>query len=76
MVYTNFHDRKIPKEGIHCVCLSIITIDCIIKMLRKFYSQVYLEECKYVVKKNKMTNFIGAELQLDTSDDSYGSNSV
>ena len=45
-------------------------------MLRKFYSQVYLEECKYVVKKNKMTNFIGAELQLDTSDDSYGSNSV
>ena len=21
---TNFHDNKIPKEGSHCVCLSVI----------------------------------------------------
>ena len=27
-------------------------------------SQVFLEECKYVVKENKMTKFINEELEI------------
>ena len=39
-------------------------------MDKKNYPQVYLEECKYKIKKRKMSKFIDAELELD-----YGSNS-
>ena len=38
------------------------------KMDKKNYPQVYLEECKYETKKNKMTKFICAELDLNDSD--------
>ena len=44
------------------------------KMNKKNYSQVYLEEWKYEIKKKKMTNFIDAELDLNYSDDSDSSN--
>lgn len=32
--------------------------------------QIYLEECKYKMKKKKMVKFINIELGLDDSDDS------
>ena len=36
----------------------------------KKYPQVYLEECKYKIKKKKMPEFIDVELELDTGSDS------
>ena len=36
------------------------------RMEKKNYPQVYLEECKYRTKKTKMTNFIEAELELQS----------
>ena len=36
-------------------------------------SQVYLEKCKYVIKENKMIDFIDATLELDSDDNSDGS---
>ena len=35
------------------------------KKKKKDYRQVYLEECKYKVKKKKMPEFIDAELESD-----------
>ena len=32
---------------------------------KKNYLQVYLEECKYKIKKIKMTNFINTELESE-----------
>ena len=37
---------------------------------KKNYPQVYLEECKYKIKKRKMPEFINVELQSDFSSDS------
>ena len=37
---------------------------------RKNYPQVYLEECKYEVKKKKMSKFTDAELELDSDSNS------
>ena len=31
------------------------------KMEKKYYPQVYLKECKYKIKKTKMSKFIKAE---------------
>ena len=41
-----------PKEGCHCVCLSII-IDSIVKMDKNYYPQVLLEKWKYIAKEKK-----------------------
>ena len=40
------------------------------KMKKKDYSQVYLEECKYKIKKIKMPGFTNVELGSDFSSDS------
>ena len=45
------------------------------KIDKKNYSQVYLEECKYEIKEKKMVKFIDAELGLDDSKDSDDLNS-
>ena len=36
------------------------------RMDKKNYLQVYLEECKYRKKKTKMTNFINVELESES----------
>ena len=40
------------------------------KMNKKNYPQVYLEECKYKIKKIQMSRFINAELESDSDLDS------
>ena len=40
------------------------------KMDEKYFSQVYLGECKYKVKKIQLSRFINAELELDLDSDS------
>ena len=39
------------------------------KMNTKNYPQVYLEECKYKVKKNNTPRFINIELESDSEPD-------
>ena len=36
------------------------------RMGKKNYPQVYLEECKYKIKKTNMTNFIKAKLESES----------
>ena len=69
---TNFHNNEMFKEGSHCVYSSVILIDSVFKMAKNYYLQVYLEECKYVVKENMMNKFINDELEIsfDDSDNS------
>ena len=38
--------------------------------MEKNYPQVYLEECKYKVKKIQMSRFINAELESNSESDS------
>ena len=49
----NFQNNKIPKEGFHRICLSVTLINSVYKKDKNYYPQVFLEECKYVVKENK-----------------------
>ena len=42
----------------------------VMRMEKKNYSQVYLEECKYKIKKIKMSEFINAEWELDSGSNS------
>ena len=63
---TNFLGDEIPKENVHYACIACMTSDSVMRMEKKNYSQVYLEECKYKIKKIKMTKFINTELESDS----------
>ena len=65
MTKTNFLGDEIPRENVHYSCIACTTIDSVMRMEKKNYPQVYLEECKYKIKKIKMTKFINAELESE-----------
>ena len=50
-IKTNVLGNEVPKENMHYTCIACITIDSVMRMDKKNYPQVYLEECKYRVKK-------------------------
>ena len=49
---------KIQKKCVHYFCIAEINIDSVMKMDKKSYSQVCLEECRHEVKNKKMTRFV------------------
>ena len=70
VIKTNFLGNDVPKENMHYTCIACITIDSVMRMEKKNYPQVYLEECKYKIKKIQMSRFINTELDLDSDSDS------
>ena len=66
VIKTNFLGDEVPKENEHYTCIACITIDSVMRMEKKNYPQVYLKECKYKMKKTKMTKFIEAELESES----------
>ena len=65
---TNFHNKKMSKEKASCKCLSITMIDSDVNANKKYYSQTFLEECKYVQEKIKTENYIDDDLEKGESD--------
>ena len=57
-INANFHNNKIPKEGSQCIYLSVILTDSVYKKDKNYYPQVFLEECKYVVKEKRRLNLL------------------
>ena len=68
VIKTLFDGNEIPKEIVEYACIPCI--DFLVKIDRKYYPQVYLEQCKYKVKKREMKSFIDYEIDLDSD---YGS---
>ena len=69
-VNTNFQGKKMPKENVSYKCFSLIMLVFVITVNKKYYPQKLLEECKYVIRKNKMENLINDNLDLSSSDES------
>ena len=67
-INTNFHNNRIPKEGSQCICLSVILIDSVFRTGKNYYLQMFLEECKYVVREKKISKYIinGIESSSDS----------
>ena len=53
-VNANFQGQKVPKENVSYKCISLIMLDSVIRVNKKYYLQTLLKECKYAVRKNKM----------------------
>ena len=69
-VNTNFQGKKKSKENASYSSLSLIMLDPIVKVKKKYYTQTLLEECKYEIKKTKMENLINDDLEKSSSDES------
>ena len=66
---TKFHNIEIPKESSKFICLLIKLIDFVFRTGKKYYLQVFLEECKYVVKQKKMPEFITNDIETSSDSD-------
>ena len=47
-------------------------LDSVVKVGKKYYPEVFLEECKYIKRKNKMFNYINDDIEMTSSDDDDG----
>ena len=53
-VNTNFQGKHVPKENASYNYFSLIMLDSIIRISKKYYPETLWEECKYEIKKNKV----------------------
>ena len=68
-IKTNFLGNDLSKENMYYTCIACITVDSVIKMNKKNYPEIYLEQCKYKVKKIHTPRFINIELQSESESD-------
>ena len=69
-INTNFQDKKIRKKDVSYKCLSLIILDSVIRINKKYYPQTLFEKCKQRIKKNKMENLTNDDLDPGSSDES------
>ena len=67
-VNTNFQGKKVPKQNASYKCLSLLMLDSVVQVKKKYYPQRLLEEWKYETKKTKMENLINDEVEASSSD--------
>ena len=60
----------------HYTCIASITIDSVLRINKKNHPQVYLQECKYKIKKMQMSRFINTELKSDSESSDSDSEKV
>ena len=67
---------KIPKKGVQC--LSIILINSAFKIDKHYYPLIFLEDCKYAEKQNRMSNSIDEDTDIssDESDEEVSDEEV
>ena len=66
VINTLFSGDEIAKEKVEYVFISCISIDSVLRVDKKNYPQVYLEECKYKIKKRELKSFIDYEVDFDS----------
>ena len=59
---------KCPKETNITLELTLLFF-ILLRKLKEKYPQVYLEECKYKIKRTKMAKFINIELKSESESD-------
>ena len=62
MINTLFSGDEIPREKINFVCIPAVCIDSVLRRDKKNYLQVYLEQCKYKIKKRELVSLIDDEV--------------
>ena len=70
VIKTNFLGNGMPKENMYYTCIACITIDSVMNFDKKNHPQIYLEECKYRIKRTQIPKLIKTELKSGSDSDS------
>ena len=57
------------RERIEYVCIPVISVDSVLRVDKKNYPQVCLEECNYKIKKRELKSFINYGFDSDSESD-------
>ena len=64
------------EEGSQYICLSVVLTECIFETGKNYYLQVFLEECKYVLKEKNISKYIIENIEISSNEEnSDGKNS-
>ena len=58
-----------PKDASHFICLLGILLGSVFKTGKNYQLQLFLEECKYIVKEREMERYFDNDYELITSSD-------
>ena len=47
-----------PEDDIECKCFTVISIDSLLVYDKKYYLQVYLDNCVYKTASKQMTDYL------------------
>ena len=64
-VYTSFRDLNVLEDGIECESFNIISIDSLLVYDKKYYLQVYLDNCAYKSVNKQTTDYLDENLFVD-----------
>ena len=65
VIKTKLLGGEVSRESVHYTCIACVSIDSVLKMEKKNYPQLYLEEFMYKGKKKKISGFINLELESE-----------
>lgn len=63
----NIYGNEVREENQHYTCISDLFLDSIVNLDKRYYPQIFLEECKYTIKTKKIINTINEELVMNES---------
>ena len=64
-IYTNFRGLNVPEDDIECECFIVISIDSLLVCDKKYYLQVYLDNCAYKIVNKQTTDYLDKNLLED-----------
>ena len=62
IVYTNFRGLIVLEDEIECESFKVISIDSLLVYNKKYYLQVYLDNCAYKIVNKQMTGYLDENL--------------
>ena len=64
-VYTDFHGLNVPEDDVECESFTVISIDSLLVYDKKYYLQVYLDNCAYKIVNKQMADYLDENLFED-----------
>ena len=68
-INANFHNNKIPKEDSQFIFLSVTLINSVFRTDNNNYPEVFLEECKFIIKEKKIPKHIIDNIEISSDSD-------
>ena len=57
-VYTNFRGLNVPGDNTECESFTVLFVDSLLVHDMKYYLQVFLENCAYIIVDKQMTDYL------------------